>query len=240
MIRWWGAFILFQKSNSLSVQIISNTEFVGDWETRNDSLFANYGATETTWYKVISRYEWWQSHPYFIWIPYVSDSLLTDTHINDSSYFNTDNIDLLVGKYTMLNSMSFNIIPGFDTTYLLNTQGEMEIDELKTMNQIITKSANSDTTRSKILNIESDTVLLCYDGKSLINYSTKITNDTLSLYSVIPTSMDKLINIGFTEYNLNKIEIRCATKNSKSRVIPEKLGFTLDATLRQNECFYEN
>ncbi len=55
---------------------------------------------------------------------------------------------------------------------------------------------------------------------------------------IIAITTRKLINIGFTEYNLNKIEIRCAIKNYKSRAIPEKLGFTFDATLRQNECLY--
>ena len=53
---------------------------------------------------------------------------------------------------------------------------------------------------------------------------------------IITITTSKLITIGFTEYNLNKIEICCATNNYKSSAIPEKLGFTFDATLRQNEC----
>jgi ribosomal-protein-serine acetyltransferase len=48
-----------------------------------------------------------------------------------------------------------------------------------------------------------------------------------------------LINIGFNEFPIQKIEIRCATTNFKSRAIPERLGFKNEGTLRKAEKVYD-
>ncbi|ABR47623.1 GCN5-related N-acetyltransferase [Alkaliphilus metalliredigens QYMF] len=49
----------------------------------------------------------------------------------------------------------------------------------------------------------------------------------------------------FTEYalvelNLNRVEIRCAEKNHKSRAIPERLGFTNEGMVREVEWLYDH
>lgn len=50
---------------------------------------------------------------------------------------------------------------------------------------------------------------------------------------IITTACKILINFAFNELNMNRIEIRCATENVRSRAIPERLGFQLEGVLRQ-------
>jgi ribosomal-protein-serine acetyltransferase len=40
-----------------------------------------------------------------------------------------------------------------------------------------------------------------------------------------------LIDFGFTQLTLDKIEIRCATENHNSKAVPERLGFTQECIL---------
>lgn len=60
-----------------------------------------------------------------------------------------------------------------------------------------------------------------YQGKGIMTKATKT-----------------LINIAFNELKLNRIEIRVASENIKSRKIPERLGFQKEGEIREAECLY--
>lgn len=55
---------------------------------------------------------------------------------------------------------------------------------------------------------------------------------------IMTKSVLALLKIGFQDYDLNRIEIPCATGNLKSRAIPERLGFKLEGILREREYLY--
>ena len=50
---------------------------------------------------------------------------------------------------------------------------------------------------------------------------------------IMRTVIARLCAYFFEEYQLNRVEIRCASENTRSRSIPESLGFKHDGTLRQ-------
>ena len=56
---------------------------------------------------------------------------------------------------------------------------------------------------------------------------------------IMTKSCRALIHHAFTELQLNRIDIRCAVENSKSRAIPERLGFQQEGVIRQAEWLYD-
>jgi ribosomal-protein-serine acetyltransferase len=49
-----------------------------------------------------------------------------------------------------------------------------------------------------------------------------------------------LVEYAFDEWHLNRVEIRCAVGNTKSRAIPENLGFKSEGILREAEWLYDH
>ncbi|MFP5106085.1 GNAT family N-acetyltransferase [Neobacillus sp. C211] len=51
----------------------------------------------------------------------------------------------------------------------------------------------------------------------------------------ITEAAEVITKFAFTELNAKRVEIRCDSKNIKSRAIPERLGFTLEGIFRNDE-----
>jgi len=57
---------------------------------------------------------------------------------------------------------------------------------------------------------------------------------------IMTEAVKSLINIAFTEYKLNRVEILCGVKNEKSKAIPERLGFKQEGIIRDAEYLYDH
>ncbi len=56
---------------------------------------------------------------------------------------------------------------------------------------------------------------------------------------IMTRAVQDLIALGFSNWAIQKVEIRCAVGNTKSRAIPERLGFTNEGTIRNAEKVYD-
>ena len=56
---------------------------------------------------------------------------------------------------------------------------------------------------------------------------------------IMTKSVRELIEVGHMYYALDRIEIRCAVENTRSRAIPERLGFKHEGTIRHAAKVYD-
>ena len=57
---------------------------------------------------------------------------------------------------------------------------------------------------------------------------------------IITRSCRAAVDFAFAEWKLNRVVIFCATGNTRSRAVPERLGFTLEGVYRQAEWLYDH
>ncbi len=57
---------------------------------------------------------------------------------------------------------------------------------------------------------------------------------------IVTDTLKAVIDYAFTEMGLNRIEITCATGNTKSSAIPKKLGFIFEGIAREGEWLYDH
>jgi len=57
---------------------------------------------------------------------------------------------------------------------------------------------------------------------------------------IMTEATKQIVDIGFKEFDLNRIEIYCGVENKPSRSIPERLGFEYEGVLKQREWLYDH
>ncbi|WML48386.1 GNAT family protein [Neobacillus sp. PS3-34] len=83
-------------------------------------------------------------------------------------------------------------------------------------------------------------------GYNSINWSNKTAyigywlGDEFQGKGIMTKVAKALTDYAFSDLRLNKVEIRAAVGNKKSRSIPEKLGFTNEGCIRQAEWLYDH
>lgn len=82
-----------------------------------------------------------------------------------------------------------------------------------------------------------------FHGISWANKSTDIgywLGEKYRGHGIMTESCRALVNHAFREMKLNRVEIRCAEQNYRSRAIPERLGFQIEGTIRDAEWLYDH
>ena len=82
-----------------------------------------------------------------------------------------------------------------------------------------------------------------YHGLNWANKSTSIgywLGEKYAGKGIMTKSCEALVNYALTDLNLNRVEIRCAEYNYKSRAIPERLGFKKEGIIREAEWLYDH
>lgn len=59
-------------------------------------------------------------------------------------------------------------------------------------------------------------------------------------HGIVTRSVARLVEYAFVEQNCHRIIIHCAVGNTKSRAIPERLGFVQEGVLREAEWLYDH
>jgi ribosomal-protein-serine acetyltransferase len=83
-------------------------------------------------------------------------------------------------------------------------------------------------------------------GLHYINWEHRLTSvgywigERFQGHGIMTNACRALIDMLFKEYGLNRVEIRVAPQNFKSRAIPERLGFQNEGCKRQAEWLYDH
>jgi len=89
-------------------------------------------------------------------------------------------------------------------------------------------------------------VLAGFAGFHSVNYTNRQTSIGYWLAQdyqgkgIMTAVVSALVDYAFEEYDLHRVEIRCATENKRSQAVPERLGFKKEGVIRDGEFLYDH
>lgn len=85
--------------------------------------------------------------------------------------------------------------------------------------------------------------LIGFKDTDLQNKKTEIgywLSESVQGFGIVTQSVQYLLQMAFGELSLNRVQIKAAIQNKKSRKIPERLGFTFEGVERDGELLVDN
>jgi ribosomal-protein-serine acetyltransferase len=119
-----------------------------------------------------------------------------------------------------------------------------KLEDTKEFIKIYLKSSTENTSKNTVILFKGKIVGVA--GYNKINRSNKTAyigywlGKEFQGNGIMTKVAKTLTDYAFRELNLNKVEIRAAAKNKKSRDIPERLGFINEGCIRQAEWLYNH
>ena len=115
-------------------------------------------------------------------------------------------------------------------------------DSLDYVNSVVTMPEECKERQFAIFCGDDFAGLAGFKGTDKINRKSEIgywLKEEFQHRGIMTKSVRALIKFGFSELDLNRIQIKCAPENVKSRKIPQRLGFTLEGIERDSEFVKE-
>lgn len=152
----------------------------------------------------------------------------------------------------------FNLDDAEEFFYLIKSSKKYLKKWLTWLNNINEVKDTMGTIKSRLGEIEETggypkSVLILYEGEiagtigfNQLNKANRIgvigywLGDKFQGKGIMTRAFKAFINYGFKELGLNRIEVRVAVENKKSRALPERIGFTKEGRVRQAEWLYDH
>jgi ribosomal-protein-serine acetyltransferase len=119
----------------------------------------------------------------------------------------------------------------------------MRIDQLERYIRDCRKKADEDNARTYLIRVEGRIVGSI--GENAIDWRNRRIEFGYWIDArhqgrgIVTQSVARLVRRAFEDLRMNRVSILCAVENTRSRAVPERMGFTLEGVMREAEWLYD-